>query len=75
MIGLVLLCKQVVESLSLYEISSTDIGYVRYAVRTHAVSPIKTTSTQTAKVDNKPATSTVTKSAFRARGPTSTVIS
>ena len=38
MIGLVLLCKQVVESLSLYEISSPDIGYVRYAVRTHAAS-------------------------------------
>ncbi len=30
MIGLVLLCKQVVESLSLYEIFSPDVGYVRY---------------------------------------------
>ena len=30
MIGLVLLCKQVLESLSLYEISSPDVGYVRY---------------------------------------------
>lgn len=31
MIGLVLLCKQVLESLSLYEISSPDVGYVRNA--------------------------------------------
>ena len=63
MIGLVLLCKQVVESLSLYEISSPDIGYVRYAVRTHAVSPIKTTSTKTEKTYNNLTTSTATKSA------------
>ena len=31
MIGLVLLCKQVLESLSLYEISSPDVGYMRNA--------------------------------------------
>ena len=65
MIGIVLLCKQVVESLSLHETSNPDVDLCVEC--TYAVSPIETLSTKTEKASNKPTTSTATKSTSRVR--------